>query len=104
MMTDEQVGTGVFLMHRPAPMLTNEQRAALEAIRDLVTAETRSDYIDNAVDVLDALLSSAPPAWEVTEERKAAISDALDILDGKSDCMRHFVPDVLRSMIEEARP
>lgn len=84
-------------------VLTKKQQEALETIRDLVTAETRSDYIDNAVDVLDALLSS-PPAWEVTGERKAAISDALDILDGKSDCMRHFVPDVLRSMIEEARP
>ena len=103
-MTDEQVGTGVFLMHRPAPMLTNEQRAALAIALKHIPNWPDAKAECNARDELRSLLSSASPAWEVTEERKAAISDALDILDGKSDCMRHFVPDVLRSMIEEARP
>ena len=87
-------------------VLTKEQREALDAIRDLVTSETRSDYVDNAVDVLDTLLS-APPAWEVTRERERAIRRAIrGMIDPKyhhSDFEKRCVA-VLRAMLEEARP
>ena len=83
-------------------VLTKEQREALDAIRDLVTAETRSEYIDGAIDVFDALFSSAASVWKVTKERKTAIDWAIEALTEEGlDAFCEV--GVLRAMLEETR-
>lgn len=86
----------------PICCLTPEQRVALEAIRDLVTSATRSEHIDAAVDVLDSLLASAKPTWEVTEERKTAIDWVIEALT-EEGLDAFYEVGVLRAMLEETK-
>ena len=110
---DEQVGTGVFLMHRRGPMLTKEQQATLERCELLLRLwgndadDDEAEKITADIIVLRLLLSSASPAWEATEERERAINRAVrGMVDPNyhhSDVEKECA-NVLRGMLEEARP
>ena len=97
----EQVGTGVFLMHRPVPMLTNEQRAALAIALKHIPNWPDAKAECNARDELRSLLSSASPAWEVTEERKAALDVAIRDLEKIGKSLEGHTARVLRAMLDE---
>ena len=79
-------------------MMTAEQRAALEyAISSLEQCDSEPED-PVVVEILQSMLSQSRPAWEITEERKAAIRRAHDeykILP------KDFA--VLREMLEEAK-
>jgi hypothetical protein len=93
--------------------LTAEQRAALETVCYLADgyectyAECAKDQ-ENALSVVRSMLDQSHPAWQITEERIAAIENAADALDdewnpGRDEDYLYLKEDrILRAMLAEA--
>ena len=64
------------------PLLTAEQREALEMLLDACFVESLLSIEDfwKCERAVQSLLSGSKPAWEVTEERIAAMKDACNFL------------------------
>lgn len=90
--------------HPGKMMLTKGQQEVLEVVCDLAEgfeckySECAKDQ-EKSIKIVRSLLSLAAPAWEVTKERKAAITEALEWMPPYCDEVA-----VLRAMLEEARP
>lgn len=89
----ELFGNSDHIREAPEMGLTGDQWAALEYVIDGI------DFGPTKIlKALRSLLSGSVRAWEVTEERKAAIQAAVD----------YYIPPptqrVLQAMLEEARP
>lgn len=87
--------------------LTAERREGLDdALEFLARAEIRNEGVNpgnaakatRAKGIVQSILSTSKPAWEITEERIRAIEEAFCAMDKNSD----YALTVLRAMLEEA--
>lgn len=106
LISEGKIGSGEHIVDFNNMMLTKEQREALDFVVRWLDDDP-CEFLLSPIgkgyrDILCSLLYSKNPAcWEATEERKAALSDAL-----------YWIPtpkcgasaEVLRRMLEEARP
>ncbi len=85
-------------------MLTKEQRTALKIAEyelKRLSDKRYSDYDSNRTKrVIQSMLNQSSPAWEITEERQAALKVAIGDLDPSENI--GYLSE-LRAMLGEAR-
>ena len=86
-------------------MLTAEQRAAIMSLSNRVIEGTlwkSSEEYERDMRVVQELLSTPKPAWEITEERKTAIEYAISVIEQSDTELEDSISiDLFRAMLEE---